>query len=178
MKNYQPLLSFGSETAATYEDTLRGDEAETVDFLASLTQGGPVLELAVGTGRIALPLADRGFAVSGVDFSPEMLAKLREKDVEGRIDVTLGDFADVPVDGTFGLIYIVFNTFHNLLTQNEQIRCVENVEKHLAKDGVLTLDEYKVGLKGESNLDARFQRFDKNGDGQLTREEFVIPDPE
>ena len=146
MKNYRPLLSFGSETASAYEDTPRGDEAETVEFLASKVRSGRVLELAVGTGRIALPLAERGFTVSGIDFSPDMLAKLREKDGDGRINATLGDFADVPVEGVFGLIYIVFNTFHNLLTQDEQVRCVANVAKHLDDTGVFVVE---AGLPSE-----------------------------
>ncbi len=146
MKGYRPLLSFGSETAASYEVVLRGDEEETVEFLASLAKGGRVLELAVGTGRIALPLAERGLDVAGVDFSEEMLARLRERDPDRRIALTTGDFADVPVEGMFDLVFVAFNTFHNLLTQEDQIRCFENVASHLNESGVFLIE---AGLPSE-----------------------------
>ena len=86
-------------TSAIYDDEPRGDEAEAVAFLEQLARGGPALELAIGTGRIALPLAARGIRVDGIDISPAMVAKLRAKPGGDEISVTIGDFADVPVAG-------------------------------------------------------------------------------
>ncbi|MBX3070131.1 MAG: class I SAM-dependent methyltransferase [Thermomicrobiales bacterium] len=146
MRGYRPVDSFGPEAAASYDDYLRGDEEDAVAFLVSLAGEGPALELAIGTGRIALPLAERGIAVTGIDLSSAMLEQLKRKPGGGGIPVVLGDFAEVPVEGTFRLIYIVFNTFHNLLTQEEQVRCFENVAKHLADDGVFVIE---AGLPNE-----------------------------
>jgi hypothetical protein len=134
-------MSFEEDTAATYDQLAqRGDEAATVTFLEQLARGGPALELAIGTGRIALPLAARGVQVDGIDFSPAMIAKLRSKPGGSQIAVTLGDFADVAVPDTYRLIYIVFNTLFNLLTQDEQVRCFENVAAHLTEDGVFVIE--------------------------------------
>ena len=136
MKNYKPEMSFGEDVADTYDDLAqRGDELETVAFLEELANGGPALELAIGTGRIALPLAARGIRVDGIDISPAMVAKLRAKPGGDKITVTIGDFADVGVEGTYRLIYVVFNTLFNLLTQDDQVRCFENVAGHLTDDG-------------------------------------------
>jgi len=107
MEGYQPILSFGAETAATYDLAPRGDESATVTFLEELARGGRALELAVGTGRIALPLAARGVPVEGVDFSEPMLERLRAKPGADRLVVSLGDFADVPVHGSYRLVYVV-----------------------------------------------------------------------
>ncbi len=120
MKNYRPEMSFGDKIAESYDEfSVRGDEAATVAFLERLAQGGPALELAIGTGRIALPLAERGIRVDGIDFSAAMVEKLREKAGGEKIAVTLGNFADVAVEGHYPLIYVVFNTLFNLLTQDE-----------------------------------------------------------
>jgi hypothetical protein len=142
MKGFDPKTSFGEAAAATYDLTPRGDEAETVAFLAALADGGPALELAIGTGRIALPLAARQVAVEGIEISPAMVAKLRSKPGGDEIPVTIGDFADVPVAGTYRLIFVVFNTLFNLLTQDDQVRCFENVAAHLADDGSFVVEAY------------------------------------
>ena len=142
MKNYEPVMSFDEEVAQAYDDTERGDEAAAVAFLEELARGGPALELAIGTGRIALPLADRGIRVDGIDFSPAMVARLRAKPGGEQISVTIGDFADVSVPGTYRLIYVVFNTLFNLLTQDQQVRCFENVAAHLAADGSFVVEGY------------------------------------
>ena len=142
MKDYEPAMSFGEEVAATYDDDLRGDEAETVDFMEQLAGGGRVLELAVGTGRIALPLAARGVRVNGIDISPAMLAALHAKPGGDQVSVTLGNFADVAVPDSYRLIYVVFNTLFNLLTQDEQVRCFENVAAHLTDDGVFVVEAF------------------------------------
>lgn len=140
MRGFDPAKSFGPRVAAAYDDYLRGDEAETIDFLARQARGGPVLELAIGTGRIGLPLAQRGIAVSGVELSEAMVAQLRRKPGGTEIPVTIGDFADVPVDGEFRLIFVVYNTIYNLLTQDDQVRCFQNVAKHLTSDGVFVIE--------------------------------------
>ncbi len=140
MRNFDPAKSFGPRVAASYDDHLRGDEDETIDFLARQARGGSVLELAIGTGRIGLPLARRGLAVSGIELSEDMVAQLRRKPGGSEIPVTMGDYAEVGVEGEFSLIFVVFNTIYNLLTQDHQVRCFENVAKHLTNDGVFVLE--------------------------------------
>ena len=134
-------MSFGDSVADGYdEDAIRGDEIATVAFLERLAQGGRVLELAIGTGRIALPLAAKGIRVDGIDFSPSMITKLHAKHGGKQLAITLGNFADVAVPDTYDLIYIVFNTLFNLLTQDEQVRCFENVAAHLTEIGVFVIE--------------------------------------
>ncbi|CAN5827756.1 class I SAM-dependent methyltransferase [soil metagenome] len=158
MKNYEPVMSFGQETAETYDDELRGDEAAAVKFLQELANGGPVLELAIGTGRIALPLAALGVRVDGIDISPAMVARLRAKQGGDQISVTMGDFSEVPVDGAYRLIYVVYNTLFNLLTQEEQVRCFENVAAHLTDDGSFVVEAfvpaYLYRLRDDQYVDA------------------------
>jgi hypothetical protein len=98
------------------------------------------LELAVGTGRVALPLASKGVEVHGIDASEAMVAKLREKPGGRDISVTLGDFADVLVEGRFRLVFVVFNTLWALLTQEDQVRCVRNVAEHMTDDGTFVVE--------------------------------------
>ncbi len=140
MKNYDPAMSFGPEVAAGDPHRLRGDEEATVAFLRDLAGDGPALELAIGTGRIARPLAATGLRVDGIDISQAMVDVLRTQPGGDAIAVTMGNFADVPVTGTYRLIYIVYNTIHNLLTQDDQVRCFQNVAKHLADDGVFVVE--------------------------------------
>jgi SAM-dependent methyltransferase len=142
MKDYEPIMSFGEEVAETYRDIARGDEEAAVAFLAALAGGGPALELAIGAGRIALPLAARGIRVDGIDISPAMVAQLRSKPGGDAISVTMGDFADVPVTGNYRLIYVVWNTLFNLLSQEEQVRCFENVARRLTDGGSFVVEAY------------------------------------
>src|SRR5262245_59798523 len=143
LKGYDPRMSFLADTAARYDrEEMRGDEDAAADFLAGRARGGNALELAIGTGRIALPLAARGVEVHGIDFSAPMVERLRAKPGGERISVTMGDFADVGVTGRFRLVYVVFNTLFNLLTQDAQVRCFENVAKHLEKDGVFVVEGF------------------------------------
>jgi SAM-dependent methyltransferase len=145
MDDYGPE-TYGDRIADVYDDWYGEaaflDTGASVDVLAELAGGGPVLELAIGTGRIALPLAARGVEVHGVDASERMVAKLREKPGGEEIPVTIGDFADVPVDGEYSLVYVVFNTFFALASQDEQVRCFENVAAHLAHGGAFLLDAF------------------------------------
>ena len=158
MQNYEPVLSFGEDVAARYDDKPRGDETVAVAFLEQLAGGGPALELAIGTGRIALPLAARGVQVHGIDLSPAMVARLRQKPGGDQIPVTMGDFSVVPVEGRFRLIYVVFNTLFNLLTQDDQVRCFENVAAHLTDNGVFVVEAfvpaYLTRLRDDQYVDA------------------------
>jgi len=151
-------MSFGKDVAEEYDDVPRGDEIAAVAFLEKLASGGPALELAVGTGRIALPLAARGIRVDGVDISPAMVAQLRAKPGGDQISVTIGDFADVPVPGTYRLIFVVFNTMFNLLTQEDQVRCFENVAAHLTDDGSFVIEagvpNFLYRLRNDQYVDA------------------------
>jgi hypothetical protein len=140
MKNYNPAMSFGKDVAEGDPHRLRGDEATTVAFLHALAGDGPVLELAIGTGRIARRLAAQGVRVDGIDISQAMVDVLRKQPGGDEIAVTIGDFADVPVEGTYRLVYVVFNTLHNLLTQDDQVRCFENVASHLTDDGSFVVE--------------------------------------
>ena len=145
MKDFGPE-TFG-ERADGYDDwygTRLADRstADTVRLLAELAAGGSALELAIGTGRVALPLAAAGLEVQGIEASERMVAKLREKPGGDRIPVTIGDFADVGVDDTFDLIFVVFNTLFNLVSQEDQIRCFSNVARHLTTTGVFVVEAF------------------------------------
>jgi SAM-dependent methyltransferase len=111
-----------------------------VDFLAGLAGDGPVLELGIGTGRIAIPLSRRGVRVHGIDLSPQMVAELRAKPGGGDIGVTVGDFATTTVAGRFSLAYLVFNTIGNLTTQDGQVACFQNVAAHLEPGGCFVIE--------------------------------------
>src|SRR6059058_6195774 len=111
-----------------------------VNFLAELAGDGRALELGVGTGRIALPLAARGVPVHGIELSKAMVARLREKPGGDEIAVTIGDFATAIVDGTFSLAYLVFNTIGNLTTQEAQAACFGNVARHLEPGGCFVIE--------------------------------------
>jgi SAM-dependent methyltransferase len=137
--------TYGERIAAVYDvwytaENFPADAA--VEVLAGLAGDGPVLELAIGTGRVALPLAARGIEVHGIDSSPAMVAKLREKPGGETIRVTMGDFADVGVEGRFPLVYLVFNTLFALESQDEQVRCFENVAVHLTDGGVFVTEAF------------------------------------
>jgi SAM-dependent methyltransferase len=119
-----------------------------VDFLAELAGSGHALELGIGTGRIALPLAQRGVPVHGIELSKAMAAKLRAKPGGEDIGVTIGDFATTTVDGTFSVAYLVFNTILNLTTQAAQVACFQNVAAHLEPGGCFVIEVGVPGLQG------------------------------
>ncbi|HEV7757468.1 MAG TPA: class I SAM-dependent methyltransferase [Acidimicrobiales bacterium] len=141
MEGFDPTTSFGDEESRRYDalDT-RGDEDETAAFLAALAGERAALELAVGTGRIALPLARAGVRVDGIEQSPHMVDRMREKPGGDAVEVTLGDMSRVTTGRTYGLVYLVFNTIGNLITQDDQVRCFENAARHLTDDGVFVLE--------------------------------------
>ncbi len=141
MKGFDPATSFGDEASKRYDATdTRGDENQTVEFLARLAAGRHALEFAVGTGRIALPLVAAGVRVDGIELSPHMVDRMREKPGGADIQVTHGDMSRVSTGRTYGLVYLVYNTIGNLLTQDDQVRCFENAARHLTDDGVFVLE--------------------------------------
>jgi SAM-dependent methyltransferase len=141
MNDFDPATSFGPEVAEHYDsDEARGDEDDTVAFLAGLAGEGDGLEFAIGTGRIALPLIAAGVNVDGIELSPDMVDRMREKPGGDVVDVSMGDMSKVQMGRTYGLVYLVYNTIGNLLTQDEQVRCFENAARHLTRDGVFVLE--------------------------------------
>ena len=136
---------FGESVAAEYDDPVDAmfDPAviaSTVDFLAGLAGDGPALEFGIGTGRIAVPLAARGVEVHGIDSSTAMVERLRAKPGGDGIGVTIGDFSSTRVDGTFRLVYLVYNTIMNLTTQAAQVACFRNAATHLAPGGTFVIE--------------------------------------
>ena len=144
---------FGERVAARYDDDAEiFDPAvvdPVVDLLVELAGNGRALELGIGTGRIALPLAQRGVPVHGIELSKAMAARLRAKPGGEDIGVTIGDFATTTVDGTFSVAYLVFNTIMNLTTQDGQVACFRNVAAHLEPGGCFVIE---VGVPGLQRL--------------------------
>jgi SAM-dependent methyltransferase len=136
---------FDDDVAAHYDDS-SGPQfepdvlARTVDVLVELAGDGAALELAVGTGRVALPLAARGVPVSGIELSAPMVERLRAKDPEHVVDVTIGDMTTTRVDGSFRLVYLVFNTIGNVTTQDQQLACFTNAAAHLEPGGCFVIE--------------------------------------
>lgn len=147
MEGYD-AATYGDRIAELYDSIFarHADDARAFDVLAGLAGPGPVLELAIGTGRVALPLAERGIEVRGIDTSERMVAQLRGKPGGGNIPVTMGDMADVGVEGRYPLIYLVFNTFFALPDEAAQQRCMRNVASHLTEDGVFVIEVFVPDL--------------------------------
>jgi len=142
MDGFDPLQSFGPDAAASYDDSLRGDEDETVAFLADLAGSRPALEFAIGTGRIAVPLASRDVQVDGIEQSAAMIARLREKPGGADLQVVHGDMAfDAGPGGPYGLVFLVYNTIGNILTQDGQVACFENASRQLSPEGVFVVEK-------------------------------------
>ncbi len=140
MKGFDPASSFGEKVAARYDDHLRGDETAAASFLSALAQGRPALEFAIGTGRIAIPLAEKGVQVDGIELSPHMAERLRAKIGNTGINVTIGDMSTTTTNQRYGLVYLVFNTIFNLLTADDQVRCFQNAARHLSHDGCFVVE--------------------------------------
>ena len=167
--SFDPRDSFGPQVADHYDDGTRGDEEAAVARLAELAGAGRALELAIGTGRIALPLAATGVPVDGIELSPAMIERLRAKPGGDALTVVCGDMATVTMPGRYRLVYVVFNSLMNLLTQDEQVRCVANAAQHLSDDGVFVVDNVvpdpMYGL-----------RHDRDGIDQYVDAEAIGPD--
>jgi SAM-dependent methyltransferase len=145
------IRTYGQRIADVYDEwygALWDEETAraATSLLAELAGAGPALELGIGTGRVALPLRAAGVAVHGIDASESMVARLRAKPGGADIPVTIGDFATVPVDGRYPLIFVVFNTFFALLTQEDQLRCFGNVADHLTDGGVFLVEAFVPDL--------------------------------
>jgi SAM-dependent methyltransferase len=140
-----PRDYFGERVAERYDETsaemFEAARVEpVVDFLVELATDGSALELGIGTGRIALPLAQRGIRVHGIDLSEAMVARLQAKPGAEQIGVTIGDFAGATAEGRFSVAYLVFNTIMNLTTQQEQVACFQNVAEHLQPGGCFVVE--------------------------------------
>jgi SAM-dependent methyltransferase len=140
MKGFHPASSFGPDVAASYDDHPRGDEETAAIFLSELAGQRPALEFAIGTGRIALPLAAKGVQVDGIELSPDMVERLRAKPGGQQINITIGDMSSTITGRRYGLVYLVFNTIFNLLTAEDQIRCFQNAAQHLEPDGYFVVE--------------------------------------
>jgi SAM-dependent methyltransferase len=138
--------TYGDRIAEIYDErylaAFADDAEKAAAFLASAADGGRALELGIGTGRVAIPLARRGITVRGIDASEAMVAKLHAKAGGAAIDVTLGSFADFSLDTRFPLVFVVFNTFFGLLTQDEQVSCFKAVSRHLTPNGVFVMQAF------------------------------------
>jgi SAM-dependent methyltransferase len=182
---------FDERVAAVYDD-LVADMFEpavvepAVDLLAELAGAGSALEFGIGTGRIALPLAERGVPVRGIDASEAMVSRLRGKPGGDAIDVTIGDFATTRVDGQFSLAYLVFNTIFNLVTQDEQVSCFQNAARHLESGGAFVIENgvpelqrlpvgQNINVIGVDAREMSFDVYDVVTQG-LTSHHFVISD--
>jgi SAM-dependent methyltransferase len=152
--------TYGDRIADVYDGHYRERQTEReVEFLASVVRdagGGPALELGIGTGRVALPLAARGIEVHGVDASVRMVERMRAKPGGDAIPVTTSDFADFDLGERFGVVYVVFNTFFALPTQDAQVRCFETVARHLRAGGRFVLEGFVPDV-------ARFDRGQRTG---------------
>jgi SAM-dependent methyltransferase len=134
--------TYGDQIAGIYDDLYAEVEPAMIDTLADLAGAGPALELGIGTGRVALPLVARGVEVYGVDASPRMVERMRAKPGGERIPVTFGDFEQVAVDGSFSLVYVAFNTFFALLSQEAQVNCFANVARVLRPGGRFAMEVF------------------------------------
>ena len=141
MNEYHPE-TYGHRIADDYDDLWGAVDPDMIPLLSDMDRAGRVLELGVGTGRVALPLAATGLEVYGMDVSEAMVARLRAKPGGSDLPVVIGDFADVAVDGTFSLIFASFNTLFLMLTQEDQVRCIRNVAQHLTEDGVFVIEAF------------------------------------
>jgi len=140
--NFYADETYGERVAEVYDDWFSEYDPHAIDTLSELAQNGRALELGIGTGRIALPLSERNVEVHGIDAAPSMISRLRSKPGSERITVTTGSFVDIPVDGEFALVYVVFNTFFALPSQEEQVRCFRNVAAHLSPNGSFVIEAF------------------------------------
>ena len=148
--------TYGARWAPYYDDIFTEIEDSTIDLLAAYAGSPPrALELAIGSGRIALPLAARGVEVSGIDISEEMVGLLKAKPGGEDIKVIMGDFADVEAEGEFPLVYLAFNTLFGLLTQERQVECFSNIAVHLGPGSRFVLDCFVPDLKRFDNHETR-----------------------
>ncbi len=156
------------EGIAGFYDVMYGDAIpEQIDLLSDLSGGGPVLELGIGTGRVALPLHERGIAVHGIDASEAMVGRLRQKPGGTGIRVRIGDFGRFELEERFSMIYVVFNTFFALLTQADQLAGFESVGRHLQPGGLFVVEAFVPDL-------ARFDRGQRTAVGDISLDQVLL----
>ena len=153
--------AYGRALAAEYDSLYEAvpETAEAVALLAELADGGGILEMGIGTGRLALPLRARGIPVAGIEGSPEMLAELRAKPGGADVPVVVGDFADTAVDGDFAVVVLALHTIFGLPTPERQIRCFENAAAHLVPGGVFVVEARVMDpadFRGGQSVEPRF----------------------
>lgn len=161
MAGFDDPAFFGDRWADDYGDG--PDPTLAVEFLAGLAGDGRTLELASGTGRVTLPLSARGVDVQGVEGSAAMVERMRERPGGAAIPVTLGDMADVPVPGPFGLVYLVFNTLFNLPNPERQLDCFRNVARVLEPESAFVLECF-VPEPGKFNRGSRVEALEVTED--------------
>ena len=140
--NFYTHETYGERVAGVYDDWYSTYDPQAVDALADIAGQGRALELGIGTGRFALPLAAKDVEVHGIDAAESMISQLRAKPGGEQITITMGNFAEVPVEGKFALVYIVFNTFFALSSQDEQVQCFRNVGAHLEDGGCFVIEAF------------------------------------
>lgn len=144
--------TYGDRIADLYDELYEGPpNPRQLDTLEELARGGRALELGIGTGRLALPLVARGVTITGLDSSSAMIERLRARDGGADLPVIIGDFAHFDLDEEFDLVFVAFNTFFALLTQDDQLDCFGSVARHLTKDGMFLIEAFVPDL-------ARFDR--------------------
>lgn len=144
--NFYSDETYGEKVSGVYDDWYTHVDPHAIDLLAELAGDGRALELGIGTGRIALPLVSRNVNVSGIDAAQSMIDRLSKKPNADKIKVYKGSFADVDVEGQFELVYVVFNTFFALASQDEQVRCFRNVAAHLTDAGSFLIEAFVPNL--------------------------------
>ena len=148
--------TYGERVAGIYDDWYADVDPHAIDLLADMAGEGRALELGIGTGRLAIPLAARNVDVTGIDVAQAMIDQLKSKPEAHSIEVHLGSFADLDIEGQFDLVYVVFNTFFLLTSQTEQVRCFRNVASHLTDNGSFVIEAFVPNLSrfqlGQMNL--------------------------
>ena len=160
--NFYSEDTYGERVAGVYDEWYSEFEPGAIDMLAELAGGGKVLELGIGTGRIALPLSARGIEVHGIDAAASMISRLRSKPGGEQLTVTQGNFAEVAVQQEFALVYVVFNTFFALPSQEAQVECFRNVAAHLSSEGCFLVEAFVPDL-------ARFTGYRRSAKGYSER---------
>jgi SAM-dependent methyltransferase len=143
--------TYGDSIADEYDDLYGSARPAAIDMLAELAGSGPALELGIGTGRIGIPLAERGVDVHGIESSQAMVDKLKAQPGGERVTVTLGDFSHCAVPGSFRLVFVVTNTLYCLTTQDDQVACFRNVAARLTPDGVFVVHAYVPNMTWWTN---------------------------
>lgn len=168
---------YGEAWADDYDHIFDGVDERMIDRLVDLSGSSRrALELAVGTGRVAIPLSERGVEVSGIDVSESMLARLAAKAGGEKVQVTHGDMVEVPVDGMFPLVFVVFNSFFAISTQERQLRCFQNVANHLEHGGRFLLECFVPDVKRFDSQNTRMAVSEIGDDGAYAYE-MAIHDP-